>query len=59
MPNITINTTPPQIALAGNGLVYNITTANAKSAAGSFAKYAFASSNDWDEIFENDTHTCL
>lgn len=57
MSNITINTTPPQIALAGNGLVYNITTANAKSAAGSFAKFALAFSAAWDEIAENDTLT--
>lgn len=57
MSNITINTTPPQIALAGNGLVYNITTANAKSAAGSLAKFAVTFAAAWDEIAENDTFT--
>jgi hypothetical protein len=50
MANITINTTPPVLALAGNGLEFNVSTSNAKSSTGTNAKFSVAFSANWEEI---------
>lgn len=55
---ITINTTPPEIVLAGNGVKYNVSTSTALSSAGTQAMFYFVlDSTDWEAITTGDTLT--
>lgn len=54
MTNITIHTTPPQLALAGNGLKYKVSSDNVLSAAGAFASITCVFTASWDMISADD-----
>jgi len=59
MANLTINSTPPAIVLAGNGIKYNVSTANALLGEAIKAKLqiSFITEGvvDWEDIAEGET----